>query len=252
MRNYPERSVHIHSAAAGPENSRRALLWAIHFAMSVCGGILGAYALFSRQLVFGSSQTANLLELVFALCGRNLPEVMIRLGAVAIYAGAVALSVILERRTRLDIRYAAIFLEIPAVAACAFIPVSVNPVVALYPVFFITAFQWCAFKGADGFSSSTIFSTNNVKQTVMGLTEYCLENDRQRRLLQGRKARFFGFTLLSFYGGAALEYLALQVFALRAVWLCFLPLAAGFLLVTADCRRKPCEAAKQAAEKQAA
>lgn len=36
---------------------------AIHFTMAFCGGLLGAYALFSRQLVFGSAQTANLMEL---------------------------------------------------------------------------------------------------------------------------------------------------------------------------------------------
>ena len=48
----------------------------IQFTMAVCGGFLGAYALFSRQMVFGSSQTANVIELVSAICGRNLPEML--------------------------------------------------------------------------------------------------------------------------------------------------------------------------------
>lgn len=224
----------------------------IHFTMASCGGILGAYALFSRHLVFGSSQTANLIELIFSLLGRNPAELLIHLGALILYAGAVALSVILARKTRADIRFFSIFLEAAAVLISALIPVTVPSVIALYPVFFVTAFQWCAFKGANGFDSSTIFSTNNVKQTVLGLTEACLAKDQETRSYQRRKALFFGSTLLFFHIGAAAEYLALQVFSLRAVWLCFLPLAVGFLLVTADCRGKADTAAKQAAEKQAA
>ena len=168
------------------------LLWAIHFTMALCGGFLGSYALFSRQLVFGSAQTANLMELVSAICGRNLPEVLIRLGALALYGWGAALSVILTRKTPLNIRYASILMTGMAVFASAFIPTAVNPVIALYPVFFVTAFQWCAFTGADGFASSTIFSTNNVKQTVLGFTEYCLEKDPERRAFQAGKPGFSG------------------------------------------------------------
>lgn len=210
---------------------------AIHFTMAFCGGLLGAYALFSRQLVFGSAQTANLMELVSAICGRDLPDVLIRLGALAIYGWAVSLSVILTRKTAVNLKYTAIFLEIPAVFISPFIPASVNPVAALYPIFFVTAFQWCAFKGVGEFSSSTIFSTNNVKQTVLGLTEYCLEKEPSRKKQQGKKAAFFGGTLLSFHTGVAVEYIALQTFSFRAVWLCFLPLTAGLLLSAAENRK---------------
>ena len=205
--------------------------WYIHFTMALCGGFLGSYALFSRQLVFGSAQTANLMELVAAICGRNPEEVLIRLAALALYAWGVAFSVILTRKTTVDIQYVSIVMEYAAVFFSAFIPLSVNPVAALYPLFFVTAFQWCAFKGVEDFASSTIFSTNNVKQTVLGFTTYCLEKNPDRKRYQGRKACFFGGTLLSFHTGVALEYLALQVFSLRAVWLCFLPLTAGLLLV---------------------
>ena len=217
------------------ENNQK-LSVAIHFTMAFCGGLLGAYALFSRQLVFGSAQTANLMELVSAMIGRNLPEVLIRLGAVLVYGWAAAISVIISRKTSVNLKYAAIFMEFPAVAVSAFIPASINPVLALYPVFFITAFQWCAFKGVGDFASSTIFSTNNVKQTVLGFTEYCLEKNPERKKYQSRKARFFGGTLVCFHAGVAVEYLALQLISLRAVWLCFLPLAAGLLLVRAESR----------------
>ena len=117
------------------------LLWAIHFTMALCGGFLGSYALFSRQLVFGSAQTANLMELVSAICGRNLPEVLIRLGALALYGWGAALSVILTRKTPLNIRYASILMTGMAVFASAFIPTAVNPVIALYPRFLCNSFS---------------------------------------------------------------------------------------------------------------
>lgn len=41
---------------------------------------------------------------------------------------------------------------------------------------------------------------------------------------------------MCFHAGVAVEYLALQLISLRAVWLCFLPLAAGLLLVRAESR----------------
>lgn len=210
---------------------------AIHYNMAFCGGLLGAYALFSRQLVFGSAQTANLMELVSAVCGRNFAEVLIRIGALALYGAAVALSAVLAKKTSVNLKYLTIFLEFPAIFISAFIPSSVDPVIALYPLFFVTAFQWCSFKGVEDFSSSTIFSTNNYKQTVLGFTEYCLASDPEKKKYQKRKACFFGGTLLSFHTAVAIEYLALQAFSLRAIWLCSLPLMSGLILCTAEARR---------------
>src|SRR5699024_11733141 len=58
------------------------------------------------------------------------------------------------------------------------------------------AFQWCIFKGAMGYTSSTIFSTNNIKQTVVSLTEYFLIQDTTIKQEKLKKGCFFGGTLL--------------------------------------------------------
>ena len=41
--------------------------------------------------------------------------------------------------------------------------------------FFAMSVQWGAFNGAQGFNSSTIFSTNNTKQTSLALAHYLCE-----------------------------------------------------------------------------
>lgn len=201
----------------------------MHFIMAVCGGFFGGYAIFGRMAVFGSAQTANLIELMGDILGRNAGEALLRILALAIYVGAMIIFSILTKKTAVNLRYLAILLEMLTAALIGFFPKEMNPIVALYPVFFATSFQWCVFKGADGYACSTIFSTNNVKQTVLSFTDYFLtekkkEKEREQDL---KKGKFFGGTLLCFHAGVAIAYIALQLFGLRSAWACILLLMVG-------------------------
>ena len=119
------------------------------------------------------------------------------------------------------------------------ITAEVNPFVALYPVFFATAFQWCAFTGAKGYVSATIFSTNNLKQTVTSFADYLLsgkeEAGREKKL---EKALFYGGTLLYFHVGVAAGYGASLLWGTRSIWLCALPLLGTAALIGTS-RRVP-------------
>lgn len=192
----------------------------LHFLMAVCGGFIGGYAIFSHMSVFGSAQTANLIELVASILGHNFNEVGLRIGALLIYIGAIVCAVYLEKRTKLNLKYLCIGLELLAVLFVGMIPESVDPMLSLYPIFFVTAFQWCVFKGALGYASSTIFSTNNIKQTVISLTEYALMEDGKQRQEKLQKAQVFGGTLISFHTGVAFSYLACSLYGIHAIWLC--------------------------------
>lgn len=203
----------------------------VHYMMAVCGGCFGGYALFGRMAVFGSAQTANLIELVADILGRNMQEVIIRIGAVLIYGAAMVLSVILSKKFSFSLKYPAVFMEMAAVIFLIFLPENMNPVIALYPVFFITAFQWCVFTGARGYVSSTIFSTNNMKQTVVCTAEYFLSDNEEERRQKADKAKFFGGTLLSFHAGVAFEYIAYQSLGLFGIIIVIVPLVAVTVLL---------------------
>ena len=99
------------------------------------------------------------------------------------------------------------------------------------------------FKGANGYVSSTIFSTNNLKQTVLSAAEYLLYKDEEEiRKEKGRKAAFFGGTLLSFHLGVGFGYLIWLQYGLHSVWFGSVPLLAGAaLLVIQDVRVKEYE-----------
>ena len=80
--------------------------------------------------------------------------------------------------------------------------------------------------------SSTIFSTNNLKQFTMASAELVLNRNKSHL----PKAKFYGKTLLSFHSGVAVSYLLWLSFGLHTSWLCLLPLAAAFALELSACR----------------
>ena len=111
-----------------------------------------------------------------------------------------------------------------------FIPAETEIVIALYPIFFAMAFQWSSFRGARNFYSSTIFSTNNTKQTSLALANYLCDHDRAHL----RKLEVFALTLLCFHIGAAVGVGASHLWGVRGA-LCALPLIGwAFFLVTQE------------------
>ena len=109
--------------------------------------------------------------------------------------------------------------------------------VALYPVFFAMSIQWSSFAGARGFYSSTIFSTNNTKQSSLALAEYLCDHDRAHL----RKMWFYLATLGCFHVGASCAFCAVKWWFTRGS-LAVLPLVAwGYFL--AVCERRHEEAA---------
>ena len=208
----------------------------IHHLMAACGGFMGVYAIVSRMGVFGSAQTANLIELVCDILGRDPLEISYRVLALAIYIGAMVLFVVLEKRSSWDVKRVSIVIDLAAVAVSGFIPEGINPFAALYPVFFASSFQWCAFKGAGSYVSATIFSTNNLKQTVTAAVEACLSRrDGEAHDKMVQKALFFGGTLVCFHLGVAAGYGLWLLWGVRSIWACALPLCACALLL-AGCR----------------
>ena len=212
----------------------------IHFLMAVCGGYLGSYAVFNRMSVFGNAQTANLIELIRSALGHNFHDALLRLGAFLVFVSAIVLSVLLERKLRRHLKYLALAVEMAIVTVISFFPEEMNPILAVYPIFFSAALQWCVFPGADGFASANVFSTNNIKQTFSSLTEYILDRksnpEHAREKL--KKAAFFGGTLLSVHFGVISGFLGSRWLGIKASLLCLIPLGFVWELLRKEDREK--------------
>lgn len=214
----------------------------IHYTLSFIGGYLGLYAIVSRADLFGNAQTANLLGVVRDLIGRDFGDMLLRVGALLIYTAAVILTVWIPEHFSTDLRFISIGIDICAVLLLGFLPSKMSPVVALYPVFFAMPFQWCTFKAPGGYNSSTIFSTNNLRQFTTAVTQFLMKKDTAQR----DKAKFYGMTLLSFHTGAALSLILYMAYGLSGVWLCLLPAFYAVWLIAEDRRTEPAVSAASA------
>lgn len=174
----------------------------IHFNMAIVGGFLGGFAILNHHELFGSAQTSNLISVFADLAGHPDANFFVRLLGVFIYMFALSLTVILPKFTRLHLPYVSLFIDAMAI-------------------------QWCSFKGGDGFTCSTIFSTNNLRQFTTSITEYLCSKDPDAL----RKWKFFASVLLCFHFGVIVSYLSCKNFGHTGSLVCFLPVFSGFCLV---------------------
>ena len=203
----------------------------IHYNAAFIGGILGIHAILVR-LTFGSSQTMNLLSLVSDVLGRNIPDFLARLGALLLYVAGVALSVIISDRKARGGNIIAFSIDAVSCVILAFFPAEMNHIVALYPIFFAAAFQWCTVKGPYGYASASIFSTNNVRQFVTGLIHKAEGKDTA----EVSRMHAFGMTLLVFHLGAVYEYMLLSLFGIPGILGGLVPAASALALSIIEIR----------------
>lgn len=209
----------------------------LHLNMTLIGGFMGGYAILNRHDVFGSAQTANMITLAMDAVGHPDEQWIFRVIAMVIYIVSMAGTVIISHKiSKTNLKRLSILVDGIVLLIIGFYPAEMNPFVALFPIFFATAFQWCSFKGADGFASSSIFCTNNLRQCVTGFTEYLCSKDEQSL----RRGIYFGKVLICFYGGVAFSFLACHILDLKASWIGMIPVVSAFILCNAEyaCKAK--------------
>ena len=189
----------------------------LHLTMTLIGGFMGGYAILNRHDVFGSGQTGNMISLAMDAVGHPDEQWFFRV-------------VISHKISKINQKRLSILIDGAVLLILGFYPKEMNPFVALFPIFFATAFQWCSFKGADGFASSSIFSTNNLRQCVTGFTEYLCSKDTESL----RRGIYFGKVLICFYGGAAIAFLSCKLLDLKGSWIAILPTVAAFVMCNAE------------------
>lgn len=202
----------------------------LHHLMALCGGLTGVYSIMGRMGVFAAAETTNMIEIVCDILGKENFEFMYRVVALLIYISAMVIYTVMKERSGLEPRYISIGIDALAVISLFFIPLDIDPFVALYPLFFAAAFQWCSFETAKGYSCSTIFSTNNLKQTVTSAAA-CLtmESSSPARAGMAERFSFYGGTMLCFYGGVGIGYWAFMALGNASVLISLIPLAAAFI-----------------------
>ena len=187
----------------------------LHHIMCISGGFMGGYALFSRVGNFGSAQTANLIEIILNIFGRDYKEVSLRFIALLLFIlGNISGALIKQRFGRFVLKIYTFVVLIMGFVTLAFIPEDTDTVLALLPIFFMSSVQWFTFTGTRKYNCSTIFSTNNLKQMILGYTYYHLTGKEEDR----EKGRFYLLSLTFFHIGVVLAVLGCLKFGISAVF----------------------------------
>ena len=175
---------------------------ATHYAMSACAGFMGAYTLVTGIALFGNSQTANMIGIAIDIVGKDPVHLLLRVVGLLIYAAGIVGAVLLSKKSGETAMILSPIVDAAAFFTIAFLPEDVHALVRLYPAFFAMAFQWTSFPKINGYTSATVFSTNNFRQMVSGYTEFICTHKREEL----NRALFYTGTLASFNLFAGVSY----------------------------------------------
>ena len=205
--------------------------WYRHLSFSAVGGFFAAYAILLRMGIMANAQTLNLLELLLSSLRCHWLEVLMHLGALAMYVLGTMSTVILPHLFGWDMRRVCPIIDALCAVLLAFLPAEMPVIPSLYPIFFAMSVQWSSFTGAQDHISSTIFSTNNTKQASLSLARHLCTREQG----QIRRMWFYVSTILCFHAGATVAYFSVLLLEVKGS-LCVLPLIgwAYYMVVCED------------------
>ena len=205
--------------------------WYRHLSFAAVGGFFAAYAILLRMGIMANAQTLNLLELLLSSLRCHWPEVLMHLGALAMYVLGTMSTVILPHLFGWDMRRVCPIIDALCAVLLAFLPAEIPVIPSLYPIFFAMSVQWSSFTGAQDHISSTIFSTNNTKQASLSLARHLCTREQG----QIRRMWFYVSTILCFHAGATVAYFSVLLLEVKGS-LCVLPLIgwAYYMVVCED------------------
>ena len=205
--------------------------WYRRLSFAAVGGFFAAYAILLRMGIMANAQTLNLLELLLSSLRCHWPEMLMHLGALAMYVLGTMSTVILPHLFGWDMRRVCPIIDALCAVLLAFLPAEMPVIPSLYPIFFAMSVQWSSFTGAQDHISSTIFSTNNTKQASLSLARHLCTREQG----QIRRMWFYVSTILCFHAGATVAYFSVLLLEVKGS-LCVLPLIgwAYYMVVCED------------------
>lgn len=170
-----------------------------HIAVSSVGGFFGGYAIVNFFEIFANAQTANMIHFVSSIIHGDFSNIIYIIISMLTYIASNVFCVLYKKYIGKNLRTLSLILDFIVVALIAIAVNFTTVSYVLIPIIFAMPIQWNAFSDDAGYASSTIFSTNNLRQAVMSLVSYLTDKDKA----QLDKAKFFWLTLLCFHLGVA-------------------------------------------------
>ena len=207
---------------------------AIQYIMASIGGYMGAYTLTAGLRFFGNSQTANLIELTQSIVNTSQNDSAFHLIGLIIYILGLVLATVLPKKIGKTAMLLSPIIDISAFISMAILEHSQHQMLIVCIAFFAMSFQWVSFPEINGYSSSTIFSTNNLRQCVTAFTEYLCTHDKEMK----HKGLYYLGTLISYNLSAGLYFVLSCFFDNAILFGIFISAIAFFVIFSTNKNRK--------------
>ncbi len=181
--------------------------------MTFCGGFLDAFTYIQCGHTLAAAQTGNIMFLAAALVNHNVIGIIDRCGAIILYV----LGIIVAITFQAHIKYWRIFCLFPILIIGGFVgamPENFPTYLSVGLVSFGLALLNTAFSKIEGLGYSSVFTTGNIKKSVVFGTEY-IYHHRQQDL---KIAVNYFIVVLAFTLGAISSAIIQPFFQMKTIW----------------------------------
>ena len=181
--------------------------------MTFCGGFLDAFTYIQCGHTLAAAQTGNIVFLAAALVNHNVIGIIDRCGAIILYIIGIIVAITLQA----NIKYWRIFCLFPILIIGGFVGAMSEDFPTYLSVGLVSfglALLNTAFSKIEGLGFSSVFTTGNIKKSVVFGTEY-LYHHRQQDL---KIAINYFIVVLAFTLGAISSAIIQPFFRMKTIW----------------------------------
>ena len=197
-------------------NLAEARLFAI--VLTFCGGFIDAFTYIQCNHTLAAAQTGNIVFLSAALANHNFLGVVDRLASLIAYI--IGLAIVSIFHAHID-HYWRVFCLIPILVIGMIVgglPASFPTYISVPAISFGLAMQNAAFAKIEGLGYSSVFTSGNIKKSVVAWSEYYFHHDQSQR----RAAIDYSMIVAGFTLGAVFSAQLQPIMKMRTIWIAVL------------------------------
>jgi len=188
----------------------------IAIGLTFVGGFIDAYTYVQRGRVLAAGQTGNIVFMSVDIAQHNLPGIITKVMTMIFFClGVATVGIMKHKKNRSHYwRLTSLVAEMIVCLIVGFLPKSVSNLYIVPPLAFVMAMQNISFSQIEGLGYNNVFSTGNLKKSVIALVEYFYHH-RQGDITT---AKIYFELVLGFSLGAVVSALLQKWLFLRTIW----------------------------------
>jgi uncharacterized membrane protein YoaK (UPF0700 family) len=195
--------------------------------LTLTNGFMDAHTYYVRGGVFANVQTGNVIFFAIDMSERKITAAMAHVWPILAFMVGMALAAHIksgrvERFVPHPLRWT-MTVQVVALAAIGFVPVTVSHNYVTVPIAFLAAMQMGLFRNIGDLAYLPVATTGNLMRFV----ESGYDGFVEKRSASRRACGIYGTLIVGFAGGALIGAFASRAWGAHAIWL-----AAGILAVT--------------------